>query len=106
MSLAINFAAENDSLTWIDNHTVTLVPPAILDASMCREFWEATQQVRDPKMKMIIDLRNTMYIRNSGYALLGMVKDSLTKARAELLFVHCHPHLKKALKLHGFELYF
>lgn len=106
MSSVINFAAENDSLTWIDNHTITLVSPAILDASLCREFWEATQQVRDPKMKMIIDLRKTMYIRNSGYALLGMVKDSLTKARADLLLVHCHPHLKKALKLRGFELYF
>lgn len=106
MSLATNFATESDPLAWIDNHTVTLAPPTILDASMCREFWEATQQARDPKMKIVIDLRETASIHASGFALLWMLKDSLAKRRADLFLTHCQPHLKKALQLRGFEIYF
>ncbi len=103
---AINFATETNPLTGMDNHAVTLTPPTILDASMCREFWEATQQVRDSKMKMVIDLRKTDSIHASGYTLLWMLKDSLAKKRADLLLIHCQPRLKKALQLRGFEAHF
>lgn len=102
MSLATNFIAESDPLIWIGNHTVTLVSPMIIDASLYREFWEATQQARGPKMKMVIDLRKAAFIHDSGYTLLEMVKGSLTTAQADLLLIHCHPNLKKALQLRGF----
>lgn len=105
-NLAANLATESNPPTGIDSYTVTLSPPTVLDSSVCREFWEATQRARDPHMKLAINLGETASIHDSGYTLLWMVKDSLAKKRANLLLTQCPPPLKKALQLRGFDDYF
>lgn len=108
MLLATRLAAKTDSLRGIEahTHTVTLTLPPVLDSSLCREFWEAVQQARDTTIKVIIDLEKTVSIRDSGYTLLWMLKDSLNKEPADLLLIGCHPNLKKALQLRGFGPHF
>lgn len=106
MSLTAHLATKSNPPTWIDSYTVTLSPPPVLDASVCREFWEATQQARDPNTKLAINLGETASIHDSGYTLLWMVKDSLAKKRANLLLTQCPPRLKKALQLRGFDDFF
>lgn len=106
MSLATHPAVTSTPPAKVKNRTVTLSPPTILDISMCREFWEIAQQARDSEIKVIIDLQETVSIHDSGYTLLWMLKESLAKERTDLLLLHCRPHLKKALWLHGFDPHF
>ncbi|QBQ55111.1 STAS domain-containing protein [Nitrosococcus wardiae] len=108
MLLATHLAAKTVPLSGVKAHahTVTLTLPPILDSALCREFWEAAQQARDTGIKVIIDLEKTLSIRDSGYTLLWMLKDSLDKEPADLLLVGCHPALKRALQLRGFGPHF
>ncbi|ADE15006.1 conserved hypothetical protein [Nitrosococcus halophilus Nc 4] len=108
MLLATRLAAKTVPLSGGEHHVplVTLTLPSILDSSLCREFWETAQQARDTGIKVIINLEKTVSIRDSGYTLLWMLKDSLNKEPADLLLMGCHPNLKKALQLRGFESHF
>lgn len=106
MSLATHLAVAHSLGAEVEDHATFLTSPEVLDFALCREFWEAAQQVRDSEMKVIIDLSKTHSIRGSGYTLLWMLKDSLNKGPADLLLIGCHPNLKRTLKLRGFESHF
>ncbi|QBQ56097.1 hypothetical protein [Nitrosococcus wardiae] len=106
MSLATHRAVAHSFGAGVEDHAVFLTSPEVLDFSLCREFWEAAQQVRDSEMTIIIDLSRTHAIHDSGYTLLWMLKDSLTKAPADLLLMGGHSNLKKMLQLRGFESHF
>ncbi|QBQ53853.1 STAS domain-containing protein [Nitrosococcus wardiae] len=106
MSLATHLAIANSPMAGVENHMVLLTPPAVLDFALCRDFWETAQQARDSEMKVLIDLSQTCLIRDSGYTLLWMLKDSLKKGPADLLLLHCRPRLKKILQLRGFGPHF
>jgi anti-anti-sigma regulatory factor len=85
-----------------DNYTLTLSLPLVVDASLCRTFWEILQQVRLSPRQVYLDFEKTAVIRKSGYRLLRMLKDSLSEARAELVLIHCRQVWRKELPKWGF----
>lgn len=89
-----------------ETNIITLTTSEILDFSLCQEFWHASQQARDRDVIFIIDMGKTETIRDSGYALLLMLRECAGKEPDDINIVNCSPELKRELQARGFERYF
>ncbi|ADE14128.1 hypothetical protein Nhal_0955 [Nitrosococcus halophilus Nc 4] len=99
MSLATHLAVAHSLGAKVEDHATFLTSPEVLDFALCREFWEAAQQVRDSEMKVIIDLSKTHSIRDSGYTLLWMLKDSLNRGCQVFCVTNFHLGIRSAKRM-------
>lgn len=89
-----------------ETNVITLATSEILDFSVCQEFWHAAQQARDRDVIFIIDMGQTERIRDSGYALLLMLKECTGKDQSDINIVNCRPELQRDLQARDFDRYF
>jgi hypothetical protein len=98
MSLNVGIATETN--------TITLATPKILDFSVCQEFWDVSQQVRDREVRFIIDMAQTDAILGSGYKMLLMLGECASKTQRSINIVNCSSSLQSKLQARGFDRYF
>lgn len=83
--------------------TLTLNVGRALDLTQHSIFTQAVQRADSEAVRLVVDLKETEEIRDSGLAMLLMLKDRSDKTGAAIDIVNCKPTMKFLLQKRGFS---